>query len=85
MRLIISDDHAGWGAARRMVFGSVPWQRCQFHLQQNAQAYVPRKDMQAEVAVNIHNIFNAPDRVRAKGYLRKALDKYQKTPSKLAQ
>jgi transposase-like protein len=31
-------------AARKAVFGAVPWQRCQFHLQQNAQAYVPRLD-----------------------------------------
>jgi hypothetical protein len=29
------------GAARRAVLGSVPWQRCHFHLQQNAGAYVP--------------------------------------------
>ena len=29
---------------------SIPWQRCQFHLQQNAQAYVPRLDPRAAVA-----------------------------------
>ena len=33
------DDHAGLRRARRAVFGGVPWHRCQFHLQQNAQAY----------------------------------------------
>jgi transposase-like protein len=54
--------HAGLKAARQAVFGGVPWQRCQFHLQQNAQAYVPRKEMQAEVAADIRTIFNAPDR-----------------------
>ena len=32
IQLVISDDHEGLGAARRAVFGSVPWQRCQFHL-----------------------------------------------------
>jgi putative transposase len=31
----------------------VPWQRCQFHLQQNAQAYVPRKDRQAEAEAHL--------------------------------
>jgi transposase-like protein len=41
VQLIVSDDHAGLKAARQAVFGAVPWQRCQFHLQQNAQAYVP--------------------------------------------
>jgi putative transposase len=27
-----------------------PWQRCQFHLQQNAQADVPRLEYRAKVA-----------------------------------
>jgi putative transposase len=36
VRLITSDDHAGLEAARKALFPSVPWQRCQFHLQQNA-------------------------------------------------
>ena len=45
MNLIISDDHEGLGAARRAVFGSIPWQRCQFHLQQNAGAYLPKQHM----------------------------------------
>ena len=29
VKLVISDDHSGLGAARRAVLGSVPWQRCQ--------------------------------------------------------
>lgn len=85
VKLVISDDHSGLKAVRQAVLGGVPWQRCQFHLQQNAQAYVPRKDMLAEVAAVIRDIFNAPDRARAEEYLRKAVDKYQKTSSKLAQ
>jgi putative transposase len=32
VRLIVSDAHEGLKAARLAVFGSVPWQRCQFHL-----------------------------------------------------
>ncbi len=35
VRLIISDAHAGLRAARQAVFGGIPWQRCQFHLQQH--------------------------------------------------
>ena len=42
VKLVTSDDHEGLGAARRAVLGSVPWQRCQFHLQQNAGAYLPK-------------------------------------------
>jgi transposase-like protein len=40
VQLITSDDHAGLKAARVAVFGGIPWQRCQFHLQQNASQYV---------------------------------------------
>jgi transposase-like protein len=52
-RSIFSDDYPGMAAARQAVFPSVPWQRCQFHLQQNAQAYVPRLEIRQEVAESI--------------------------------
>lgn len=44
VQLITSDDHPGLKAARLAVFGGILWQRCQFHLQQNASAYVPHRD-----------------------------------------
>ena len=50
VKFIVSDDHAGLKAARRATLPSVPWQRCQFHLQQNAQAYVTRLDQRKPVA-----------------------------------
>ncbi len=50
VRLLISDDHAAMKAAREVRFPGVPWQRCQFHLQQNAGHYVPRLEMRREVA-----------------------------------
>jgi putative transposase len=84
IQLITSDDHAGLKAARKAVFGGIAWQRCQFHLQQNASAYVPRKEMQAEVAADIRTIFNAPDRPMANAYLKKAVEKYAKSASRLA-
>jgi len=84
VQLITSDDHAGLKAARKAVFGGVPWQRCQFHLQQNASAYVPRKDMRAEVAADIRTIFNAPDRPMAEAYLKIVVEKYAKHASRLA-
>lgn len=85
VQLITSDDHAGLRAARLAVFGGLPWHRCQFHLQQNAQAYVPRKDMQSEVAADIRMIFDAPDRTTAEAYLAKAVSKYQTSASRLAE
>jgi putative transposase len=84
VQLITSDDHAGLRAARLAVFGSIPWQRCQFHLQQNAQAYVPHKDMQSEVADDIRTIFNAPDRATADAYLARTILKYEKNASRLS-
>jgi putative transposase len=84
VQLITSDDHAGLRAARVAVFGGLPWQRCQFHLQQNAQAYVPRKEMQTEVAADIRMIFDAPDRVTAEAYLAKAVTKYKQSASRLS-
>ena len=84
VQLIVSDGHAGLKAARQAVFGAVPWQRCQFHLQQNAQAYVPRKEMQTEVAADLRTIFNAPNRATADAYLAKTVQKYAKTAAKLA-
>jgi transposase-like protein len=33
VQLVTSDDHSGLKAARLAVFGGLPWQRCQFHLQ----------------------------------------------------
>jgi len=76
VRLVISDDHEGLGAARRAVFGSVPWQRCQFHLQQNAGAYLPKQAMRLEVAADIRSIFNAPDRKTAEELLQATIQKY---------
>jgi transposase-like protein len=84
VQLITSDDHAGLRAARVAVFGGIPWQRCQFHLQQNAQAYIPHKDMQAEVAEDIRTIFNAPDRATADAYLVRIVQKYEKSASRLS-
>ena len=84
VQLIISDDHAGMEAARKAVFTGVPWQRCQFHLQQNAQSYVPKVGLKGEVAEDIRTIFNAPDREIAEAFLRKAVEKYAVLAPKLA-
>ena len=85
VQLITSDDHLGLRAARVAVFGGIPWQRGQFHLQQNAQAYVPRKDMLAEVAADIRAIFDAPDRTTADTYLAQAVEKYFKSALRLSE
>ncbi len=84
IRLITSDDHAGLRAARLAVFGGVAWQRCQFHLQQNAQAYVPKDSMKKEVASVIRGIFNAPDLASAQAQLSAAVSRYRESAPKLS-
>ena len=84
VQLVVSDDHAGLGAARRAVLGSVPWQRCQFHLQQNAGAYVPKQAMRMEVAADIRAMFNAPDRKTAEEFLQAAIQKYAVSAPRLS-
>lgn len=83
--LIISDDHAGLKAARQAFFPSIPWQRCQFHLQQNAQAYVPKKDLKKQVAASIRSIFNAPNRQEAERLLNLSISEYKKAAPLLSE
>jgi transposase-like protein len=84
VQLVISDDHAGLRVARRAVLGSVAWQRCQFHLQQNAQAYIPRKEMRTEVHEDIRNVFQAPNLEKAEQLLKECIEKYEKNAKQLA-
>jgi len=84
VQLIVSDDHSGLEAARKAVFTGIPWQRCQFHLQQNAQSYVPRAGMRSEVAEDIRSIFDSPNIEMAEELLKKTVAKYARLAPKLA-
>jgi putative transposase len=77
VQCIVSDDHSGLKAARRAVMPSVPWQRCQFHLMQNAMNYIPRISMREEAVEYLRAVFNAKDSAAAREELRRLLDKYQ--------
>jgi len=85
VKFIVSDAHPGLAAARRAVFPSVPWQRCQFHLQQNAQAHVPRLDLRSVVAADIRSIFNCSDLESAQARLKERVAFYSKPAPKLAE
>jgi transposase-like protein len=78
VEMIISDAHSGLKAARQSVFPSVPWQRCQFHLQQNASAYVPKQSLKKEVAKDIRDIFKAPNQGEAQRLLKMGVEKIHK-------
>ena len=85
VKMITSDAHAGLKAAREAVFPTVPWQRCQFHLQQNASHHVPKKSMAADVAEDIRIIFNTPNREEANRFLKMAVKKYEQSAPELSQ
>lgn len=85
VKLIVADDHAGLKAARRAVLPAVPWQRCQFHLQQNAAQFVTRQEARKTVAAQLRTIFNAPDRAEAERLLKSALEAWRKEHPKLAE
>lgn len=84
VKLIVSDAHEGLKAARQATFAGVPWQRCQFHLAQNAMHHTPKIEMRKQVADDIRNIFNASDAHHAQEELDRFVDRYQKTAPKLA-
>ena len=71
-------------AARKAIFSGIPWQRCQFHLQQNAQSYVPKVGLRTEVAEDIRTIFDAQDRDTAESHLKDAVKKYARIAPRLA-
>lgn len=75
---IVSDAHTGLKAALKAVFPGVAWQRCQFHLQQNAQNYIPKQSMKKIVAEEIRCIFNAGNLEEAKRLLNLLVIKYEK-------
>ena len=84
VKFIASDDHAGLKAARKALFPGVPWQRCQFHLQRNAQSYVSRLDQRAPVARHLRGLFNASDATEAQRLLNAALKDWQTSHPQLA-
>jgi transposase-like protein len=79
VRLFVSDDHAGMKAARKAVFPSVKWQRCQFHMAQNAQSYAPKESMKQDIAEAIRRIFHGCDHATALEEKRKCIEKYKTT------
>jgi len=85
VRLITSDAHSGLKAARQSLFNGVRWQRCQFHLQQNAQAYVPKKTMQKQVHNDIADIFAAPNGELARSRLKYYVQKYAESAPQLSE
>jgi len=85
VRLITSDAHSGLRAALQCMFNGVQCQRCQFHLQQNAQAYVPNRTMQKQVHDDIADVFAAPNGELAHTRLKYYVEKYARSAPQLSE
>ena len=85
VQLIISDDHAGLKKARQAVLPAVPWQRCLFHMAQNAMHYAPSQSMRKEIAQSVRDIYQALSLHEAKERLKQTVEKYQKTACRFSQ
>jgi len=84
VQLIVSDAHEGLKAARQATFAGVPWQRCQFHLAQNAMHHTPKVEMRKRVANGIRDIFAAKDIHDATEELARFVEDYKVAAPKLA-
>jgi putative transposase len=84
VRYVVSDDHAGLKEARQARLAGIPWQRCQFHLAQNALHYVPSVALRSEVARDLRGVLDAGDRPEADRRLAQLVAKYAAPAPKLA-
>ena len=75
---VASDDHVGLRAARRAVWPSVPWQQCQFHLAQNAQAHAHNRQQAREMGQAIRDIFNSPSLADAEAMVTRVAKRFAK-------
>ena len=82
--LVTSDAHTGLRAALKATLRSTPWQRCQFHLQQNAQDYITKQELKKPIAEEIKVIFNSPDEAHAQQALDAFVARWQDKQPKLA-
>jgi len=81
--LVVSDAHTGLKAALRAACNASPWQRCQFHLQQNAGHLVTKQELKSIIASQIAAIFNAESRPHAEEKLRVFLEAWRDQQPKL--
>lgn len=77
VKAIISDDHLGLKTAREACFAGIPWQRCQFHLSQNAQSYAPKKSMRKEISETMRKIFGSKTYEEARKNKFEAIEEYK--------
>jgi transposase-like protein len=81
---VVSDDHGGLNAARKAVLSGASWQRCQFHLAQNAIHHAPNRAIKKRIGAELRRIWNADSLDEAKEALDRLVESYAKTAPDLA-
>lgn len=81
---VVSDNHAGLRAARRAVFGGATWQRCQFHLAQNAVHHAPSLAIRRRIGAELREVWNAGSLAKAETALAELATAYRDTAPRLA-
>ena len=81
---ITSDDHAGLAAARKAVLPGALWQRCQFHLAQNAIHHAPNAAIRKRIGAELRQVWNADTRDNAEQALRNLVAGYRSNAADLA-
>ena len=84
VRFVVSDDHAGLKAARRAVLPGAVWQRCQFHLAQNAIHHAPNAAIRKRIGAELRRIWNASSLQTAQEELDRLVAAYRGTADRLA-
>jgi len=82
LELVISDAHKGLRAALKAIFPSVKWQRCIFHLAQNAGSYANNKNMKFEICKATKEIYMSLNKDEAKERLRLCVERFKTKASK---
>jgi len=85
VEFVVSDDHAGLRAARRAVLGGATWQRCQFHLAQNAIHHAPNVAIRKRIGTELRAVWNANTLAKAETALTELVSGYRDAAPKLAQ
>ena len=81
---VVSDDHAGLRAARRAVLPGATWQRCQFHLAQNAIHHAPTLAIRRRIGAELRRVWNAPTLADAEAELGRLVASYAAAAPDLA-
>ena len=81
---VVCDDHAGLRAARRAVLGGATWQRCQFHLAQNAAHHALNISIRRRIGAELRAVWNAGSLAKAEAALAELVATYRESAPKLA-